>query len=1724
MRKPFIILAVLVGICAWLSSSGIRANAAAAATPIVLENLKEGTSAWRLTRPATNRQIEGYASLASVNRGGRISLFVNTADTSFTLQVFRMGWYAGLGGRSVLGPITLPGTRQTTPGPDANGMVECRWINPYVLDIPVNPNDPTEWCSGVYLAKLTAGTSGFQAYILFVVRDDERPSALLFQSSVTTFQAYNTWPGGTSGKSLYDYQSPSGRAVKVSFNRPYQFNTSAPEGVGAAEFLLGGDGGPPAGWECAMLRFLEREGYDVTYCTNIDTHESLNRILNHEMFLSVGHDEYWSWEMRDNVTRARNQGVSVGVFSANTCYWQVRLESSIAVDPNTGQPQPNRSLVCYRGEPDSTRSSGTRDPLALDGNPNNDNLISVRWRDGIGSREDTLNGQTSRQALPEEALIGVQYQYGNDAVQADMVIDNVSSAPWVFSGTGLRTGDRLSTLVGYECDVMQGSSPSGTVRLAHSPHSGNRFSDMTVYTVNNSNGTHPIVFATGSIQWAWGVDDWGAPEYRDSRLDTRAQQITRNILARGTGFPIANAGGPYRARAGVAVSFNGSGSTDGDGTLVAYNWDFGDGATGQGVTPLHAYANDGRYRVVLTVTDNDGKSSSYSTTATIGSYLSLWDSVPNPTRVDPDTGNIELGTRFYSEVDGFVNGVQFYKNSLNTGTHVGNLWTATGTKLANVTFQNETPSGWQYAMFSTPVRINANTMYVVSYRAPNGHYNTDSAYFQSSGRDNPPLHAPRDGASGGNGLYTYAQGAFPNLSYQSECYWVDVLFQPLDGSGGDTTPPAVSATNPGSGATNVPVSTTVTATFTEPVDPATVTGNTVTLRQASGTLVAATVTYDAATKTASLKPNTALPGSTTYTATVKGTTSGVKDPSGNAMQSNYIWSFTTTAPDITRPTVIAVSPPNGATEVATSSFVTATFSEAMDPATITGSRFELRDPSLNLVAAVVSYDAVSKIATLKPNLPLQSNTTYRAKVIGGTAGVTDLAGNALAADFVWQFKTAAFTTGFPATVPGANTATNDSNALELGVKFRSDVSGYVLGVRFHKAATNTGVHTGSLWSRDGTRMATATFMNETPSGWQEVSFAQPVRISAGTTYVASYFAPNGNYSYTSQYFAASGVDNPPLHLLQDGVDGGNGVFRYGPSAFPTDAFNATNFWVDVVFSTTAPVDTTPPTVTSVAPAANATDVGASATVLAFFSEALDSTSISSSTFELRNAAGNLVTASVAYDSATSRATLTPNTALSFGATYTARVRGGASGVKDLASNAMVSDFSWSFTTTNPKFISIWEGAAPVASTATNDGRAIELGVKFRSDVSGYVLGVRFHKAATNTGVHTGSLWMRDGTRLATATFTNETPSGWQEVRFTQPVRINAGTTYVASYHTQNGNYSYSSGYFTNAGKDNPPLRALRDGLDGGNGVFRYGDGGFPDSSWNATNYWADVVFTTILPDDTTAPTVTEVLPVGGSAGVPIIASVKATFSEAMDAARLTGTNFLLRNSAGNLVPASVTYDALTNVATLMPASALAFNTTYSATVKGGATGVADVAGNPLAADYTWTFTTVADSGAVTLFGGAAPNANIATNDGNAVELGLKFRADRDGYVKGVRFYKGSTNTGAHTGSLWSATGQLLATVPFANESASGWQEVRFAQPVRILANTTYVVSYHTNIGNYAYSGGFFAANGISNPPLSALRDGQEGGNGVFRYGPSGFPSESYNATSYWVDVVFSTVP
>jgi hypothetical protein len=484
-------LCVAVAGCGSDGAPVTTAVSSARDTEIVIENRKVGTDAWQFWQHGytraddTTEQVKGYASATSVNHGEAVTFFVSVAvPQPYAIDVYRMGWYGGRGATLAKHVGPLDGITQP-PCPIAadTGLIECRWEPSYTLAIPKS------WRTGIYLAVLRT-KDRYASFVPFVVRADERAPDILYQQSVTTYQAYNDYPSdGVRGKSLYggsfgpETIAGNTRAVMVSFDRPYARD-------GAGDFLE---------WEIAFVRFLERSGYDVGYTTDLDTHLHGERLLASRAFLSVGHDEYWSLAMRDAVTAARDHGVHLGFFGANAAYWQVRFEPSAA-------GAPARRMVCYKD-------------AALD--PVQGPTTTVRWRDAPVAR-------------PEQSLIGIQYgdiiAGGIRGAYADYVVQNAGH--WVYADTGLIDGDAIPGIVGYETDAFDGTIVAPVARagcaalLSTSPFvdfpGSSGLAQSSIYQAPSG----AWVFAAGTIGWSLGLDDYGDRAAPDARL----QQATRNVL------------------------------------------------------------------------------------------------------------------------------------------------------------------------------------------------------------------------------------------------------------------------------------------------------------------------------------------------------------------------------------------------------------------------------------------------------------------------------------------------------------------------------------------------------------------------------------------------------------------------------------------------------------------------------------------------------------------------------------------------------------------------------------------------------------------------------------------------------------------------------------------------------------------------------------------------------------------------------------------------------------------------------------------------------------------------------------------------------------------------------------------------------------------------------------------------------------------------------------------
>ena len=1474
-----------------------------AQNPIVTENALTGNpkSEWDISGSG-DPNIQGFATDISVNKGQTVRFKISvTGGGTYAIRIYRLGYYKGNGARL----ITTLGTAYTgvkQPEPNTNtttGLVDCsNWSESASWLVPSTA------VSGVYIARLTRSTGS--SHIVFIVRDDAANSPILFKTSDATWQAYNAYGGNSLDVGSTSY--PAGHATKGSYNRPFITRDG------------GGGGGAMEDWlfnaEYPMIRFLERNGYNVSYTTDVDMERDATPITpsTHKIFLSVGHDEYWSANERTRVENARNAGVHLAFFSGNEVYWKTRWEDNY------------RTLVCYKEGTLGENVCGTKcDPSTE---------WTGLWREGCAypsggacKPENALTGQISWSDVSGAITVPGTYRslrFWRNTSVASQGANQTTTFP---SGT-----------LGYEWNYEQypASMPNGRIILSSTTVSGLTHK-LSLY--RHSSGA--LVFGAGTVQWSWGLDN--IHDRGSAAASTAMQQATVNLFADMgvqpgslmTGLVAATASTDVQApvpvissplngatvTANTAINISGT-ATDAGGVLAGIEvsvdggntWTVATGTTSWSFSWTPATSGTANIRVRgfddsgnMSVPGAAGSSTNINVTvsggAQAGTYSVFQPSVVPQITLENDGAAVSLGMKFRATQNGYVTGVRYYKGAGATGTHTGTLWSSTGTKLAEVVFANETSSGWQQMLFSTPVSVVANTTYVVSYHSSSGDYCSSNPYFTAA-VVNGPLRGLANGEDGANGLYIYANTpAFPTSNYGSSNYFVDVVFTNVV----DNTPPTVSSVTPAANATGIAQSAVLNILFSEDMTAASISTASITLRDAASNTISGTVTYNAATRTATFTAAAALSYQTVYTARVLSGTNGVKDAAGNALAADYTWSFTTLA-DQVPPTVTGVSPAANAVTVNVNTAVTVTFNEAMAAASLSTSSFELRNAANALVPATVTYNVANRTASLTPTAPLAASTVYTARVAGGAGGATDIAGNALASAYTWSFTTEAEPDLVPPVVSTVAPA-NGSGAVAITT---------ALTVTFNEDMLAASIGTGTVELRGpGNTLVPAT-----------VTYNAANRTATLT--------PSASLAYFTGYTA---------------------TVKSGTAGVKDAAGNA--LATDYVWSFTSVADLVPPQVSSITPANGAGSVAVNTTVSIVFSEAMTNASISSGSIELRDASSTLVNATISYNAATRTATLTPAASLVNATVYTVIVKSGAGGVKDAAGNALAGDYIAYFTTLSNS-VSLFS-AATVPATFGNDGTALTLGVKFRATQAGLISGIRFYKRAGSAGTNTAILWSSTGTKLAEAVSGNETASGWQQVLFTTPVSIAANTTYVASYHSSSGDYAIANPFFTTA-VVNGPLRGLASGEDGPNGVYRYGaTPAFPNSNYETSNYYVDVLFSTGAVSDVTPPQVSSIVPANNATGVSLATVATVTFNEAMNIASVSSSTIELRTAAGVLVPSSVSYDAASRTATITPAAVLSTATTYRITVKSGTSGVKDVAGNALAADFTASFATITDN-------------------------------------------------------------------------------------------------------------------------------------------------------------------
>ncbi|MFI5896533.1 DUF4082 domain-containing protein [Actinoplanes sp. NPDC051513] len=1178
------------------------ANADTCANPIVCENNKTGDPRedWDISGSG-DAGLQGFATKMSVQAGEQIQFKIKTPATSYSIDIYRLGWYNGDGARkwgSATPSVTLPQTQ-----PDCIESVDTQVYDCGNWAVSASWTVPSDAVSGVYIARLQRPGAEDGSHIVFVVRNDASTSKIVFQTSDTTWQAYNLY----GGSDFYE-GGAHGRAYELSYNRPFATRGN----VWGRDFLFSN--------EYPTIRFMERNGYDVSYMSGVDADVRGQLIKNHKVFLSVGHDEYWSGNQRANVEAARDAGVNLAFLSGNEVYWKTRLEPS-----RDGANTANRTLVSYK----ETWANDKIDP-------------STEWS---GTWRDPRFSPPSNGGKPENALTGQQYMANDDDLPLTVPAEQGNMRLWRNTeAAGKSSGSTVLSdhIIGYESDedVDNGFRPAGTVRLSKTVGATPQYLRDFGNTVSPGTTTHSVtlykaasgalVFDAGTIQWGWGLDEVHDSQSVPLPADENIQQATVNLFADMGVQPAtlmstlaaANASTDVQAPTatittpaagasavnGNQVTVTGTATDLGGGKVAGVEVSTDGGTTWHPATGTTSWsytlyaAGLGSQTLVARAADdsaNLGGNSAARTLNLTGSNTLYGARVPdNP--AETDSGGWELGVKFKPTVDGFITGIRFYKGTGNTGTHTGTLWSSSGSKIVSGTFGSETGSGWQKLTFSTAVPVTAGTTYVASYYAPNGHYAADFfSYYSYRDWVSGPISALRSTQASGNGVFKAGSTGFPNQTYNDTNYYVDVVF-----NSAESAPPAVAAVSPADGATGVDVAAKPTATFTKAVNSSSIQ---FTVKDPNGTSVAGATSYDSASKTAKFTPSAALGALTTYTATVK-----ANDSSGTPMDAPSQWSFTTDLAatvqtllaDDAVPTVLSNND-SGSVELGVK------FKPSVS-GTVVGIRYYQGDGNTGShtgtlwtsggtqMAQLTFADSTTvgwKVGMFSSPVPVTAGTTYvvsyhapnghystntnffSSTYTNGPLSATSVnnglyryssgaafPNNSYNATNYWVDPL--FVAGNDPTPPSvsgffgdedvpAHESWNDGGALELGVKFSSDTAGKIKGIRFFKGAGNTGTHTGTLWSSTGSVLATGTFQSESDSGWQTLTFTTPVDITAGTTYVATYYAPNGHYAITGGGLT-SGWTTLPLHIPSGGA-----VYRYG-GGFPSDGSN-TNYWVDVVF-------------------------------------------------------------------------------------------------------------------------------------------------------------------------------------------------------------------------------------------------------------------------------------------------------------------------------------------------------------------------------------------------------------------------------------------------------------------------------------------------------------------------------------------------------------------------------
>jgi fibronectin type 3 domain-containing protein len=1473
--------------------------------PIACENSQLGTpaSVWSVVGTG-DPSIEGFATNMSVNHGSTVGFKINTPATSYRIDIYRMGYYQGNGARlvdSISPSAQLPQSQPSCLFDTATRLVDCgNWSESASWDVPATA------VSGVYFADLVrtdqknkSGTS----QLFFVVRADESHASILYQTSDTTWQAYNRY----GGYSLY-YGSPA-RAYKVSYNRPFITRGCCDESfVFSAEY--------------PMIRWMEANGYDMSYSSGIDTDRSGAALLNHRTFMSSGHDEYWSAGQRASVEAARDAGVNLAFFSGNEVFWKTRWEPSI-----DGSNTSYRTLVTYK----ETNSNAKIDPTSI-------------W---TGTWRDKRFSPPADGGRPENALTGTLFTVNCCTSTAEQDFSITVPEPlgktrlWRNTAAATLPPGAVATLspatlgIEWDEDVDNGARPQGLIHFSSTTEAvTSHLSDDWGNTFSPGNATHHLtlyrapsgayVFGAGTIRWSWGLDNHHDSD--TSVVDPIIQQATVNLLAdlgaqpaslqpglvlasasTDTTPPVATLASPADLTSALAnqpTTVIGT-ATDTGGVVAGIEVTTDNGATWHPAEGTHDWSytwvptTPGAALVAARAIDDSGNigptTPARRVTVLRTCPCSVWlPSVGPKVQAVTDTSANELGMKFVATVNGSISGIRFFKGPNNTGTHTGHLWSRTGVLLGSVTFTGETSTGWQQANFATPVPVTAGSTYVVSYFAPVGRYASDPSYFASSGVDSSPLKALANGTDGYNGVYKAGTSGFPIYTYKSTNYWVDVVFNtPPPASPQTTTATAKSATEVDVSWSDVATETAyrveVSSDGSSGWTPVATVGQNVTTFQDfdlipstlyyyrviainSGGSSAASPTASATTPPQAPATPSGLSATAVSSTEIQVSWTGVPSETGYVLERSSGQSGWTTAQTTTETSVVdggltprttysyRVRAVNSGASSAPSAAVDATTLAATNPpatptglsATSTSTQVQL---TWNDVPDEEAYE-VQRYAgdwitldTLAANTvtyvdaqDLLPSTTYAYRVIATNGG-----GSSLPSDVVYVT-----TLEDPPAAPG-NLVVTDTTTSSVSLAWTAGADATSFDIQ---RSTD-----GTSWTLAGSSASTAftdsglasdtTYMYRVVANNSGGSSPPSAVLTVRTVKFIPPLVPPGNVAVSSTTSTTATLswtaDSPASSFRIERAD-------QGSTNWTTVGTTAQLTFTDVglapgttyqyrIFAS----DGTSESAASAVVTAT-TLPGAPSAPTNVVAAAASSTDISVRWSAAAGADSYVVEQS--SDGVTWQAGVqvtAPTTSTTFGSLPPSTVMSYRVTARNAGGASAPSVVAAAKTYPRPCPCTIFTPTSRPVAASSSDTTANELGVKFRADVGGTITGVRFYKGTLNTGTHIGHLWTKAGALLATATFAGESASGWQEVLFSTPVTITAGTTYVASYTAPNGRYASDTNFFATSPAGSSPLTGLQNGVDGTNGVYFQGTSGFPKFSYKSSNYWVDVIFSAAAP-------------------------------------------------------------------------------------------------------------------------------------------------------------------------------------------------------------------------------------------------------------------------------------